>query len=486
MNNSSRLVLAALSLMTVFNINVSAQEANNDMAGQETFDAVVGEAADLIEQLHIPGLAVGVIHGADSYAAGIGVTNVSTKEPVTADTEFHIASVTKTFTATLAMMLSEKGVLDLNARIVDILPWFRVKDPEATAKARVIDMFHHHTGWSGDHGFDPVSPGGSITEKCMLQAHYIEQIVPFDQAWMYSNTNLVFAGHLLSVVGGKPYETLVEEHILSPLGMNATSFNYSASPPDENFAWGHPPIFTDDKIDELQPIFTPFPPTAGSAGGIQSTIQDMLKYARFQLDGKDSSGNTLLSKEALAFAHAPAVDAPTGEFTGLTWFVRKYGEITSAFHGGTYIGYRAFLQLIPEHDFAVIVLTNSDRGVEAYTAVADAMVSAFTKLEHHTAVAKGVDPSVLDPFVGVFKGTFQDLEITTNGGKYQFIQNSKLTKPGANPAPANLANTTEGWFIVTEGPNKGELGELLEDLSGERNYLRFSHRIFIRSTEEND
>jgi hypothetical protein len=48
------------------------------------------------------------------------------------------------------------------------------------------------------------------------------------------------------------------------------------------------------------------------------------------------------------------------------------------------------------------------------------------------------------------------------------------------------ANTAEGWFIVTEGPNKGELGELLEDLSGERNYLRFSHRIFIRSTEEND
>jgi CubicO group peptidase (beta-lactamase class C family) len=297
--------------------------------------------------------------------------------------------------------------------------------------------------------------------------------------------NLAFAGHVLSVVGGKPFDTLVEERFLSPLGMDATRFNYSPTPPDDNYAWGHPPIFTDDKIDELQPIFTPFPPTAGSAGGIQSTSQDMLKYARFQLDGKDSSGNTLLSKEALAFAHAPAVDAPTGEFTGLTWFVRKYGEITSAFHGGTYIGYRTFLQLIPDHNFAVVVLTNSDRGVEAYTAVADAMVSAFTKLEPHTAVANGVDPSVLDPFVGVFKGTFQDFEITTNGGRYQLVQNSKLTKPGVDPAPADLANTTEGWFIVTEGPNKGELGELLEDLSGERNYLRFSHRIFIRSAEEN-
>ncbi len=457
----------------------------NYMAGQETFDSVVGKAADLIAQLHIPGLSVGVIHGANSYAAGIGVTNVTTKEPVTADTVFHIASVTKTFTATLALMLSEQGDLDLNARIVDMLPWFKVNDPDATSRARVIDLFHHHTGWSGDHAFDPVPPGGSITEKCMLQARYLEQIVPFDQTWMYNNSNLAFAGHVLSVVGGKPFETLVEERFFSPLGMDATRFNYSLTPPDDNYAWGHPPIYADDKISELKPIYTPSPPTIGSAGAIESTVHDLLKWAQFQLDGKDSSGNTLLSKEALAFAHAPAVDAPTGEFTGLTWFVRKYGEITSAFHGGTFIGYRTFLQLIPDYNFAVVVLTNSDRGVEAYTAVADAMVSAFTKLELQTAVATGVDPSVLDPFVGVFKGTFQDFEIKTNGGRYQLVQNSKLTKPGVDPVPADLANTAAGWFIVTEGPNKGMLGELLEDPSGERNYLRFNHRIFIRSAEEN-
>ena len=49
-----------------------------------------------------------------------------------------------------------------------------------------------------------------------------------------------------------------------------------------------------------------------------------------------------------------------------------------------------------------------------------------------------------------------------------------------DPAPANLANTAEGWFIITEGPNKGALGELLEDPSGALNYVRFNHRIFIR------
>jgi len=57
---------------------------------------------------------------------------------------------------------------------------------------------------------------------------------------------------------------------------------------------------------------------------------------------------------------------------------------------------------------------------------------------------------------------------------------------GADPAPANVANTAQGWFIITEGPNKGALGELLKDPSGKLDYLRFNHRIFIRSTGKVD
>jgi len=107
------------------------------------------------------------------------------------------------------------------------------------------------------------------------------------------------------------------------------------------------------------------------------------------------------------------------------------------------------------------------------------MVEAFTKIEAKSPVAAGVDPSVLDPFVGVFKGNSQNIEIRKEGDKYVFVQFSALTK-GADPAPANVANTAEGWFIITEGPNKGALGELLKDPSGELNYVRFNHRIFIR------
>lgn len=455
------------------------QQVSTKEEGQATFNTVVAEAAEIIEEMRIPGLAVGVIYGANSYSAGLGVTKVGTDEAVTPDTQFQIGSVTKTFLSTVAMQLSEQGKLDLNARVVDILPWWKVSDPDATSKARVVDLFHHRAGWYGDHGFLPVPPGGSISEKVMLQAAYVEQIYPFDQTWMYNNTSITFATHVVSHVGGKPVEKLIEENLFAPLGMDASSFNYDTTPPAENYAWGHPPIYGKGKIDDLTPYYIPMIRESAASGGIRSTATDMLKYARFQLDGKDASGKQLLPKKALDYAHAPAVEAETGDFTGLTWFVRDYDGVTSPSHGGNWPGTRSFLQLIPNHDFAVVVLVNSDRGVEAYKKVANAMVKAFTKIEGTSPVAAGVDSSVLDPFIGIFKGNAQNIEIRKEGDKYVFVQFSALTA-GVDPAPATVANTAEGYLIITEGPNQGSLGELLKDPSGELNYVRFNHRIFIR------
>jgi len=447
--------------------------------GQAVFDAVVAEATEIAKEMRIPGLGIGVIYGPNAYGAGIGVTKVGTNEAVTPDTQFQIGSVTKTFLSTVAMQLSEQGKLDLNARVVDILPWWRVADFEATSKAKVVDLFHHRAGWYGDHGFLRVPPGGSISEKVMLQGAYIPQIYPFGQTWMYNNTSITFATHVVSHVGGKPIEDLIEENLLTPLGMDSSSFNYDPTPPAKDYAWGHPPIYGEGSISDLKPYYIPLIRESAASGALRSTVTDMLKYARFQLDGKDASGNQLLSKEALDYAHAPAVEAEAGDFTGLTWFIHDYDGVTSPYHGGNWPGTRSFLKLIPDRDFAVVVMVHSDRGAEAYSKITDAAVKAFTGIEADSPVAAGVDPAVLDPFVGVFKGNSQNIEIRKEGDKYVFVQFSALTK-GQDPAPANVANTADGYFIITEGPNEGALGELLEDPSGELNFVRFNHRIFIR------
>jgi CubicO group peptidase (beta-lactamase class C family) len=213
----------------------------------------------------------------------------------------------------------------------------------------------------------------------------------------------------------------------------------------------------------------------------------MLKYARFQLDGLDKNGKVLMSRQALDYAHAPAVDAPTGGKTGVTWFVDEISGVRNVHRMGSFTGYRTWLEVIPEREFAVVVLTNSDRGVEVYAPLAEAAIKLFTGLETHRISPIDSDPKVLDSYLGTFVGVYQDYVIKRDGGTYSAETKSKPIYPGApawaDPPPAKIANAGNGWFTITEGPKKGLVGELLNDQDGKPNYLRIDHRIFIRKID---
>jgi hypothetical protein len=154
---------------------------------------------------------------------------------------------------------------------------------------------------------------------------------------------------------------------------------------------------------------------------------------------------------------------------------------------GSFTGYRTWLEIVPEREFAVVVLTNSDRGIEVYEPLAEAAVKLFTGLEKRRIAPIDSDPKVLDPYLGRFAGVYQDYLITRDAGTYRVETKSKPIYPGApawaDPAPATIANAGNGWFIITEGPKKGLVGELLNDPDGKPNYLRIDHRIFIRETD---
>lgn len=453
---------------------------------ESKFEEIKQQASELMAQYHVPGVAIGVISGKDTFAAGLGVARAGEVSPFTPATVTYLCSLTKTFTATAAVMLSKAGKLDLNARIKDLIPYFQVSDHTATQSARVIDLFHHHTGWYSEHGFDAVGESGEPLDRALLQAHYLPQLIPFNQAWLYNNTNLVFASRVIEVAAGKPYEEVISELLLQPLGMTSSGFFYDASAPSGDFAWGHPAIYGDD-TSKLTPQFTQIPRAASGAGALTSTLADMLKYARFQLDGLDEHDNVLMSREALDYAHAPAVDAPTGGKTGVTWFVDEISGVRDVHHMGSFTGYRTWLELIPERDFAIVVLTNSDRGIEVYEPLATSAIKLFTGLEQRRIEPIDSDPKVLDPYVGRFVGVFQDYLISRDSGTYRVETKSKPIYPGApawaDPPPATIANGGNGWFIITEGPKKGLVGELLNDPDGKPNYLRIDHRIFIRNTD---
>ena len=101
------------------------------------------------EQFDVPGIAVAIVKdGEVVLARGYGVREAGKPAKVDAHTMFAIASNTKAFTATALQMLAEDGKLDMNDRVIDHLPWFRMSDPYVTHEMRIRDLLAHRSGLS--------------------------------------------------------------------------------------------------------------------------------------------------------------------------------------------------------------------------------------------------------------------------------------------------------------------------------------------------
>ena len=117
---------------------------------EELFDKITADVESWRAELTVPGATFGIYVGGQVYAGGVGVTSIDNPLPVTDETLGQIGSITKTFTATLLMMLAEQDKLDLDARVRDYLPDFRVGDSDASERVTVRQLVTHVGGWTGD------------------------------------------------------------------------------------------------------------------------------------------------------------------------------------------------------------------------------------------------------------------------------------------------------------------------------------------------
>jgi CubicO group peptidase (beta-lactamase class C family) len=327
------------------------------------FDAFLGKRMD---ELKIPGLAAGVIVGDREHTAVFGVTNVDHPLPVDADTMFQIGSTTKTFTGTTIMRLVEQGKLDLEAPVRTYLPEFRVADPDVSAEVRLRHLVTHTAGWL-DNGLDvETGDGDDALARYVEEMADLPQIAPPGEYFSYNNGAVSLAGRVIEAVTGQTYEAAVAELVLEPLGMERASF-FAEQIITEKVAAGHgaPP----DDPGGAPVVHTPWalPRVADPAGGLISTLNDELRYARFHLGDGTANGVQLLSAHRLKQMRTP--QGPGGtvpqlviENVGINWMLRTRGGETVISHAGGTYGQQSDLCLVPERGFAVTTLTNADAG----------------------------------------------------------------------------------------------------------------------------
>lgn len=449
------------------------------------FRAICELGSAAMEHLRVPGVAIGVIAGEAELLAGLGVTNVNHPLPVDADTLFQIGSTTKTVTATAAMRLAEQGRLDLDAPVRAYLPALRLADEDVARRVTVRQLFSHTAGWLGDY-FDDTGNGDDALAAMVDRMATLPQIAPLGAVWSYNNAAFYLAGRVIELLAGTSYEQAATELVLAPLGMDR-SFFFAHEAIIHRVAVGHGPIY---EGDGAPPVLTPWPiaRSGNPAGGIVSTARDQLRYARFHMgDGRAASGQRLLSPEGLAAMQNPAVAAANGEHTGLAWFLRDTAVGRIVRHGGATKGQESAFLMVPERQFAVTVLTNSDRGSELADQVVRDALRRFLGLEERPPEPVAADPARLVECAGRYTARLDDCVLALRGDELwlEVVPHGGFPTPDtpAQPAPPPMraALTGDDRLVVLDPPGEGARGEFLRGPGGAIAWLRIGGRIHRRA-----
>src|SRR4051794_11478909 len=229
-----------------------------------------------------PGVAIGMLHEGEEHVCGYGVTSVENPLPVDGDTLFQIGSITKTFTGTAAMILVERGLLDLDAPLRTYLPELKLADEDVAARVTMRHLLTHTGGWIGDY-FADLGSGDDALARMVEALAEVPQLTPLGEVWSYNNAGFYLAGRVIEVLTGQTYEQTVQELVLEPLGLS-NSFFFAEDVMTRRFAVGHL-----RNEDGPPTVARPWPIGRAhhAAGAIASSVRELLRWARFHMsDGE--------------------------------------------------------------------------------------------------------------------------------------------------------------------------------------------------------
>ena len=325
--------------------------------------AALGERLRALAVEHdVPGASLAVLHDERVTAAAHGLLNVETGVEATTDSLFQIGSVTKPYTATVAMRLVEQGRLSLDRPLRELLPELRLADERVAATVTLRHLLTHTSGIAGDF-FPDTGSGDDALERYAEQCADLGQDLPIGVTMSYSNSGYVLVGRAIERATGLSWDAAMRELLFEPLGLRRT-VTLAEEALRFRVAWGH------ETGGESGPRLVPSwgPPRAlGPAGLICATAADVIAFARLQLDsGVAASGERLLSDATAAEMVRPQVTVPepwsTGDHWGLGWWLHDWDGARLFAHDGSLPGQLAYLKAVPQAGVAIALLTNGGDG----------------------------------------------------------------------------------------------------------------------------
>lgn len=316
----------------------------------------------LMSDPRMVGLAIGIVEdGQITFLRGYGETHRGTGNPVTPDTVFRWASVSKGVASTLVAGLAAEGKLSLGDPANRYARTLRLADG-AESRATVADILTHRLGIHGN-AQDPKLEDGADPRMLRSELQALPLICPVGTCHAYQNVAYDASSEIVEKVTGKPYADAADARLFKPLGMTSASVGLAGlvgAP-----SWAHP----HDAAGRPQPrglseAYYRVP----AAGGVNSSIRDLARWMQAQM----GEAPRALPASVLETLHAPRVNTPretrrqaryrdriTGSSYGLGWRVYDYGGRRIVGHHGGISGYRASIVFDPAKRSGVVALWNS-------------------------------------------------------------------------------------------------------------------------------
>jgi CubicO group peptidase (beta-lactamase class C family) len=310
----------------------------------------------------VPGVAIAVVqNGQVIYSHGFGLRDVKGNLPVTSKTIFAVGSISKSFTSLSMGMLNDEGKLDWDKPVRQYLPEFQMYDPVASERMTPRDLISHRVGMAGH---DLVWYSSDFNrEDLVRRLRFLQSDHDFRSGYHYNNMLVMTAGYLVGQVSGQSWEDFVRHRIFEPLQMNSSNFSVFDTQKSSDFAH---PYRKDEHSGAISEIPFHDASAIGPAGSINSNVEDMTRYAIFQL-GKGKQGDRqLVSETNLTLTHTPQVPMPEGLQSkeigprnyGMGWVISSYRGHRMLWHNGGIDGFYALLSLLPDENLGVVILTN--------------------------------------------------------------------------------------------------------------------------------
>ncbi len=313
------------------------------------------------------GLAVGVVsQGSLKFFSGHGLANIVSNTPITEDTVFRIASLTKTFTAIAVLQLWEQGLLDLDAPANHYLRAYKLVPSQASFRPPTVRQLLTHTAGirevlqpSNLLRMRDLGETVKLGERVPSLAEYYQGRLRFDAEpgtrFMYTNHGFATLGQLVEDISRMPLDCYLRELLFDPLGMDHTDLVRSERV-QAHLATGY-----DLGRTGPRPVADYEVVTVGG-GAAYSTMRDMVRYVAALLGGGANEQGRVLKSETLAMLFAPHYQPdPRMPGNGLAFFRANLGGHLAVEHDGILPGFDAQFFLAPEDGIGVLAFANGAR-----------------------------------------------------------------------------------------------------------------------------